>query len=174
MRHLGLLDLNEAVQNPGKKLVFSIETELPQEEDLDLIEPLVGSIEAVSTGNALLLKAEFHTKCVLECARCSEPLEQEISFTMEDDFGIEGVPSSYASDGYAEIVSDEPSPLFKGNKLNPDLYARQGLLINIPPQPLCSYGWDGPCPNAKFHESKSAGGHPAMRQLEQFRHEDKG
>ncbi len=172
MKHLGLLDLNEAVQYPGKKLVFSIETELPQEEDLDLIEPLVGSIEAVSTGNALLLKGHFKTRCVLECARCSEPLEQDIEFSMEDDFLVEGIPSSYASDGYAEVVFEEPLPLFKGNQLDVDIYARQGLIINTPNQPLCAFGWDGPCPNAKFHTQKPESGHPAMRLLEQFRHEE--
>ncbi|MBX3113675.1 MAG: hypothetical protein KF836_03840 [Fimbriimonadaceae bacterium] len=172
MKHHGLLDLNEAIQNPGVKLSFEVQTELPEEEDLDLIEPITGSIEAVSTGNALLINAKFKTKCVVECARCGEPLEKELAFEMEDDFAVEGVPSCYGSDGYAEVVCDEPYPLFKGNNLNPDLYSRQGLFVSMPDQPLCQFGWDGPCPNAAITEKLKDGGHPGMQILEQFRSED--
>ncbi len=145
MRREGLLDLNEAVQHPGKKLVFKVETELGQEEDLDLVEPLRGELSAVSTGNLLLVKTTLRTRAVLECARCAAPVETDLEFTMEDEFDVEGVPSSFASDSYAEVVTDEPVPIFVQNALILDAYVRQGLLLNLPEQPLCSGGWDGVC-----------------------------
>lgn len=169
MKRHGLIDLNEAVQNPGKRLAFAVETVLPDEEDIDLLEPLSGEIEAVSTGNALLVSAHFKTKAVVECARCGEPLEYSLDFDMEDDFAVEGVPSCYASDGYAEVVSDEADPVFDKNGLIFDKYARQGLILNLPTQPLCSGSWDTPCPNTAPATRSAAGGHPAMQALEQYR-----
>lgn len=174
MRREGLLDLNEAVQNPGKILSFDVQTELSQEEDLDLVAPVTGSLSAVSTGNILLLEGEFQTTIVVECARCAGPLEYPFSFTMDDEFDIEGVPSCYGSDGYATVKADEPYPLFDKNALMLDTYIRQGLLVNVPFQPLCQFGWEGACPNAKILPTSipTVDGHPAMRALEKFRKGD--
>lgn len=169
MKRHGLVDLNEAVQNPGKRLVFDISTELDEVEDIDLLIPLVGVLDGVSTGNALIVKSEFKTRIVVECARCSEPLELDIEFTMNDDFPVEGIPSCYGSDGYAEVVNDEEFPLFDKNGLKIDDYLRQGLLLNLPAQPLCSESWDVPCKNAPSLQTESKFGHPAMQNLEKFR-----
>ena len=176
MRREGLLDLNEAVQNPGKTLEFDVSTELADEADVDLLEPVTGQIMAVSTGNALLIHSEFRTKCVVECARCAAPLEVELAYTMDDDFPVEGIPSGYHSEGHAKIVSEEPFQLFDKNALVKDTYVRQGLILNMPVQPLCSFGWDGPCPNdvaAEAAEEKPGHGHPGMMALEKFRGEVK-
>ena len=175
MRKEDLLDLNEAVQNPGKKLSFDFSTALNQEEDLDLVQPVDGQIDAVSTGNMLLVETGLRTTAVVECARCGAPLEIKLDFTMKDEFEVEGVPSCYASDGYAKVVTDEPVPLFKNNALIRDNYVRQGLLLNIPVQPLCSFGWDGPCPNAddEGEGQTSSHGHPAFADLGNLMGEDK-
>lgn len=175
MRREGLLDLNEAVQNPGKRLFFDVQTELAHEEDLDLTTPVVGTLEAVSTGNVLLVKGDFRAKCVMECARCADPIELDLDFKMSDEFDIDGVPSCYGSDGYAQVVSDEPYALFDKNALVKDTYVRQGLLVNLPYQPLCAFGWEGPCPHAANlpHESTSRHGHPSMMGLEKFRKEER-
>ena len=166
MKKEDLLDLNEAVQNPGKKLSFTFSTALNQEEDLDLVEPVTGQIDAVSTGNMLLVDTGLETTAVVECARCGARLEVKVNFKMKDEFEVEGVPSCYASDGYAKVVTDEPEQLFKNNALFRDRYVRQGLLLNIPVQPLCSFGWDGPCPNAdKDDGEEEPHGHPAFADL---------
>lgn len=171
MKREDLLDFNEAVQHPGRRLTFDVETELKQEEDLDLLEPVSGEIEGVSTGNLLLIKAQFQTTCVVECARCGAPLNVPLKYEMDDQFTVEGVPSGYASDGYAKVVTDEPYPLFHHNALMRDTYVRQGLLVNVPVQPLCSFGWDGPCPNAAPREEAEAAeaGHPALQALGQIK-----
>ena len=139
---------------------------MPDEEDLDMLEPLRGQIQAVSTGNLLLLTADFTTRCVVECARCTHPLEVAVSFQMEDHFMVDGIPSCYGRDGYAFVVEDEPVPLFHNNALYRDRWVRQGLLLHIPTQPLCEFGWDGPCPFAALPSKRSTGaGHPALQRL---------
>ena len=173
MKKEPLLDLNEAVQHPGRRMVFNFETALEDDEELDLVTPVVGHIEAVSTGSQLLLESSFCTKCCLECARCGSPLEIALEFDMSDNFEVEGIPSSYASDSYAKVLTDEPTPLFKHNALYRDTYVRQGVWVNLPTQPLCEFGWDGDCPHAAaLHSKDKPAGHPAFRSLEGIHLED--
>lgn len=148
MRRDDLLDLNEVLQHPGRKLAVDISTELAEEEDVDLIAPLDGYLEAVSTGNLLLLTGQFKTRAVVECARCSGPIETDVQFEIDEQFPVEGVPSALSAQDFARVVPDEPFPLFEGNTLMVENLLRQGLLLAIPAQSLCSYGWDGPCPVA--------------------------
>ena len=80
---------------------------------------------------------------------------------MEEQFPVEGVPSAYASDDFARVVADEPYPLFEDNSLMVENLIRQGLLLNMPVQPLCEHGWDEPCPHeqkleAELNVAKSA------------------
>lgn len=175
MRREGLLDLNEAVQNPGRTLTFDVKTELSQEEDIDLLSPIQGQLEAVSTGSTLLVQGDFTAKVVVECARCAAPLEKTIEFSMNDEFDVDGVPSAYNSEGgYAQVIDEEPFKLFEKNALIKDTYLRQGLLVSLPYQPLCTNSWDEPCPNAPKTESEpeKEAGHPAMMALEKFRKEE--
>jgi uncharacterized protein len=148
MKRDDLLDLNDVLQHPGRKLEVDISTELPEEEDLDLVRPLEGFLEAVSTGNVLLLGGEFTTRAVLECARCSGPIEVDIEFRIDEQFPVEGVPSSLSAQDYARVVPDEPYPMFDGNSLMVEQLLRQGLLLSLPVQALCEFGWDGDCPIA--------------------------
>lgn len=149
MNRRELLDFNEAVQHPGKKLSFDVSTELESEADLDLMEPIRGRIEGVSSGNVLFVSGKFVAVTTLECARCTHPLQQSVEFTMEDEFDVEGVPSSFARDGYAEVVEEEDVKVFEKNAMIYVRWLRQGLLLNLPAQPLCEHGWDEPCPHAE-------------------------
>jgi uncharacterized metal-binding protein YceD (DUF177 family) len=148
MRRDDLLDLNDVLQHPGRKLAVDISTELADEEDVDLLAPLEGFLEATSTGNLLLITGEFTTRAVFECARCSGPLETDLRFEIDEQFAVEGVPSSLNPQDYARVVADEPFPLFEGNSLLVENLLRQGLLLAMPTQPLCEFGWEGPCPVA--------------------------
>ncbi len=149
MKRDDLLDLNDVLQHPGRKLAVDISTELPEEADVDLLRPLEGFLEAMSTGNLLLITGQFSTRAVLECARCTGPLEVDIAFELEEQFSVEGIPSSLSSQDYAKVVADEPFELFDGNSLIVENLLRQGLLLSLPIQPLCEFGWEGECPQAK-------------------------
>lgn len=173
MTREGQIDLNEAVQHPGKKLVFSVRTELKQEEDLDLLEPVSGELRAVSTGNLLLVEADLHTRAVFECARCASPIELDVDFKMNEAFQVEGLPSSYSHEGHAVVVEDEPEPMFQDNSLIVDHFVRQGLLVSLPTQPLCSGSWDKPCLDGTVAvASEPEHGHPAFQILGKLKGDD--
>ena len=152
MKRDDLLDLNEALQHPGKKVAVDLSTELPEEEDIDLVEPVEGFLECVSTGNMLLVTGEFTKKCVLECSRCSEPIEVDLAYSMDEQFPVEGVPSGWSNEGHAKVVEEEDYPLFDNNSLMVERLVRQGLLVNLPMQVLCEHGWTGECPCAMARE----------------------
>jgi len=166
MKRDDLLDLNDILQHPGRKLAVDVSTELPEEAEIDLVKPLEGFIEAVSTGNLLLITGSFQTRAVMECARCSTPIEKDIAFEISEQFPVEGIPSSFSAQDYAKVAPDEPFELFEGNNLLVEALLRQGLLLEMPIQPLCEFGWDGPCPIAtKLLEKKSLGGDPRLGAL---------
>ncbi|HCE01585.1 MAG TPA: hypothetical protein DER07_11150 [Armatimonadetes bacterium] len=148
MRRQDLLDLNEALQHPGRTIEAEISTELSEEEDLDLVSPLEGTLTAVSTGNLLLIRGRFRARVVVECARCLAPLEKDVEFELDEQFPVEGVPSSFNPREHAVVKAEEPYPLFEGNQLMVEALLRQWLIVSLPTQPLCDFGWDGPCPVA--------------------------
>ncbi len=149
MKRDDLLDLNDVLQHPGRKVAVDVSTELADEADLDLVKPLEGYLEAVSTGNLLLIQGEFKTRAILECARCLAPLELDVDFELEEQFGVQGIPSSLSPSDHATMAADEPFELFDGNNLLVEQLLRQGLLLALPIQPLCEHGWEGDCPIAK-------------------------
>lgn len=171
MRREDLLDLNDVLQHPGRKVAVDISTELPDEADIDLVAPLEGFLEAVSTGNILLITGQFKTRVVVECARCTAPLEQDLDFEVDEQFAVEGIPSSLSQHDFAKVAADEPYALFEENNLIVEALLRQALLLAIPIQPLCGFGWDGPCPVAAQRGGGKAtlsAGRPEMSKLSEF------
>jgi len=174
MRRDDLLDLNDVLQHPGRELAVDISTELPDVEDLDLLKPLDGFLEAVSTGNLLLIKGKFTGKAVFECARCSAPLEKELDFEIEEQFPVEGSPSSFNAQDFARVASDEPD-MFEENSLRVEALLRQHLLVALPMQTLCEFGWDGPCPIALargIKPTEEAHGRPEFEKLSDLLHDE--
>lgn len=150
MKRDDLLDLNDVLQHPGKTLAVDIDTELESQSDVDLLDHVTGYIEAGSTGNLLLLTGEFTTKVNLDCARCSAPLAVDVTFPIDEQVPVEGVPASYGTqEEMARLAPDEPFELFEGNNLMVEALLRESLIVALPIQPLCEFGWDGPCPVAE-------------------------
>lgn len=149
MRRDDLLDLNDVLQHPGRKVAIDVSTEFPEDPEIELSRPLEGFLEAVSTGNLLLLTGEFKTGVIVGCARCGEPIEQDITFNLDEQFPVEGVPSSYSHTDFAHVVAEEPYPIFEGNSLIVQNLLREDLIVALPLQALCQYGWEGDCPVAK-------------------------
>ncbi|MFZ4506367.1 MAG: YceD family protein [Fimbriimonas sp.] len=176
MRRDDLLDLNDILQHPGRRLEVDVSTELPSEEDLDLLRPLEGILEGVSTGNVLLITGKFNTRMVIECARCAGPLEVEVEFEIDEQFPVEGIPSSLSAMDYARVAPDEPFEMFDGNNLMVEILLRQALWIAVPMQPLCSFGWDGPCPVAEEASAvpRNAAGRPEFSALQNLMQREDG
>lgn len=162
MRRDDLLDLNDVLQHPGRKIEVDIATDLDEEGELDLLTPLSGYLEAVSTGNLLLLTGHFETRAVVECSRCSAPIEVDIAFDLDEQFPVEGTPSSLSHQDMARVKPDEPFPLFEENSLMVEALLRQDLLLAMPLKPECPGG----CADLPVeHFGKQAEGRPEFEAL---------
>ncbi|MGE0000629.1 MAG: DUF177 domain-containing protein [Fimbriimonadaceae bacterium] len=163
MRRPGFLDLNEVVQHPGRSVTAPVSTSLETEEDLDLTRPVVGELHAVSTGNVLVVRLECTSTAVVECSRCGASTEFELEIVMTEDFTVEGIPSAYSADSYAEVECEEPD-LFHGNSINLEEIVRQGVWLNMPAKPVCS----GRCAEAAPSAVEQPGGHPGLQALREI------
>ena len=94
-----------------------------------------------------------------------------MQFDVDEQFAVEGVPSGLSQQDFAKVVADEPYPLFDGNHLIVEALLRQALLLAMPIQPLCEFGWDGPCPVAAQRSGNKLGastGRPELSKLSEF------
>jgi uncharacterized metal-binding protein YceD (DUF177 family) len=138
MKRPKLIDLNDAIQHPGRQVEFDVSAALDEEEDLDLLDPVRGHLEAVSSGNVLFVKGDLHAEVVMECSRCLAPIPLQVDFKLEEEFPVMGTPAGHGGHDYAEVQEiDEPSPLFEGNQLRYEDLIRQALWLNLPMRPLC-------------------------------------
>lgn len=150
MRRDDLLDLNDVLQHPGRRIEVEISTEMEDEGDLDLVEPLVGELSALSTGNLLLIEGKFKTRAVVECSKCGAATEVDIEFDLDEQFPVEGTPSSLNHQDMAKVVADEPYPLFEGNHLMVEALLRQDLLLALPLKAECEGGCQVPSGSRKI------------------------
>jgi len=166
MRRSGFLDLNEVVQHPGRRITVPVSTSLESEEDLDLTRAVTGELSAVSTGNVLVLKLDCTTTAVVECSRCGASTELDLEIRMHEEFTIEGIPSAYAADSYAQVECEEPG-LFQGNAIHLEEIVRQGVWLSIPVQPVCGEG----CTEGTAASEEPSSGHPGLQGLQRMMEE---
>lgn len=157
-----LLDLNEAVQFPGRVLSFDLSTELEEEEDLDLLSPIRGTLHAVSNINVLTLTGHFEASVMMECARCLQPVVVDLEFDVNEEFAVSGIPTSIAKNSHAQIKTEnEFAPLFEDNSLIYEELLRQNLWLNLPSRPLCR----SDCPGLPELETLSEPIHPEFEEI---------
>ena len=149
---------------------MEVSTSLEEEEDLDIIQPITGTLDAVSSGNVLFVKGEFKTELVFECSRCLTPVQVAVKFKVDEEFPVEGTPAGYGNRDYAEVKEEaEPSPLFDGNQLRYEDLLRQDLWLALPMRVLCREACEG-IPEAQTVEEH---GRPELKKLAQLLEEDK-
>lgn len=166
MKKPRVIDLNDAIQHPGKHLDFALSTRLEHVEDIDLTEPIQGHLDVVSTGNMLILRGDFETTAIVECSRCLKEINLAVGFSIDEEFPVIGIPAAMGGHTFAQVAAqDEPIPLFHGNNLEYEELLRQSLLLAMPAQPLCRPD----CPGIVREEEDDELPRPEFEKLRQFR-----
>lgn len=164
MRKPHLLDLNDALQHPGRHVYADLTVELSDEEDLDLLEPIYGSIDAYSTGNRLFVNGDFHTTVVLECGMCLTPIHYPLEISIAEEFEVEGTPAGHGNQTNAHVIDEAPNGLFYGNGLLYEELVRQNLLLALPMAPLCR----SDCPGLLETQNDFEEGRPELHELKKL------
>ena len=169
MKRPKLVDLNDAVQHPGRVVSFDVETSLEEEEDVDLLRPISGKLEANSTGNLLFIEGVLRVELVLECSRCLKPVEVKMDLQVHEEFMVEGVPAGFGNREYAEVKEEgEAYPLFEGNSLRWEDLVRQCLWLSMPTRTVCSED----CPGIEGFDSPGVETRPELAVLSKLLEEE--
>ena len=110
-------------------------------EDVQFISPVHGTVQLLRHGeDNVYVKAEVFTDIEIQCGRCLDPFEENITATFELQFS----PVSNPEDVESERIEDGER-YYDGETFDISEDARQVLVIQIPVWPLCSQTCEGLC-----------------------------
>ena len=114
------------------------------DEEIQPIEPLLGSVKLVRTGRGILLTGRLHTRLMVDCHRCLEPFPVPIGLDLEEEF----LPTVNIGEGnqLPEIGDDEALLIDEHHILDMTEVVRQNILLAMPSHPLCHADCKGLCP----------------------------
>jgi uncharacterized protein len=119
-------------------------------EDLD-VNDLTGELRLTRTAQGLYVSGRLLATLHLSCSRCLAEYRQSLTFEVNDLFVY---PPQHATDPLLAIP--ETAIL----DLNP--YAREGILLDIPIQPICRVDCRGLCPECGNNLNESVCDHPPV------------
>ena len=120
-------------------------SELDQlDEGFDVTGPLQGSAHFIKTADTVLVRMRATTRLDLECARCLEPFEKELSLAVEEEFH----PSIDLQTGrtLADTGDDEALVIDEHHILDLSELMRQAIILAQPIVPVCREDCEGLCP----------------------------
>ena len=115
------------------------------DQDLQIVEPLVGKIRLLRTSDGILVTGRLHTGVRLPCRRCLRLFTLPVDFDLEENFH----PSAGVTTGAAIPIGDSEDAATRtdGHRiLDLTEVVRQNLLLALPISPLCSPLCRGLCP----------------------------
>jgi len=138
-----VLDTHELGRRPGSQRQVSLTVPAPADLGIDVLGVAEGSpvdidlrLEAVMEG--VLVTGTAHAELTGECARCLEPITDEVDAGFQELF-------VYDSGRSADDEDDEVRRL-EGDLLDLEPLLRDAVVIELPFQPLCSDDCPGLCP----------------------------
>jgi len=141
------LDLASVAGSPGARWKHDFTVALPKDEELDLAEPVAGTITVTNTGQLLLVRGKMTATARVECARCGEAVECAVDAPIEEEFSIRGPEGAPVGPGDTIDVEEPAAAAFADNMLDLTELLRQQLLLSLPLSPLCRPDCKGICPD---------------------------
>jgi uncharacterized protein len=139
------LDLSEIAQHIGMRSTQEInEPCFPDNEELQCVSPVHGSVEVTNSGTLLLVRGNLETDVRLPCGRCLTDVLMPIEVVIDEQFPLVHVGDAMFA--VPEEVEDTASNLVNNNVLDLEELIRQNLLAGMPIQPLCAPECKGLCP----------------------------
>ena len=162
------LDLESTAHTPGARWTDEFTLPLPPDAELDLAEPVHGTLTVTNTGRLLLVQGELIAKVRLECSRCTEPVIYTVTAPIEEEFSIRG-PEGAPLEPVETIDVEEPeASAFADNLLDLTELVRQQILVSLPLRPLCRADCKGLCPECGKNLNEGPCGCPAAPEESPF------
>jgi uncharacterized protein len=114
--------------------------------DLEVLQPLVGTVRLMRTSQGILATGELQTEVRTECRRCLEPCDVEIEFSLEEEFYPSARVGPGPLDDTPEEEQDEALLIDEHNVLDLSEVVRQQLWLELSSEMLCRVDCAGLCP----------------------------
>ncbi len=139
------LDLSEIAQHIGMRATQAVDEPcFADDEELQCVSPVRGSVEVSNTGTLLLVRGNVRTDVRLSCGRCLTDIVMPVEGEIDEQFRLVHIGDSIVA--VPEEEQDSGTGLVNNNVLDLDELVRQNLLVGIPIQPLCTPDCQGLCP----------------------------
>jgi uncharacterized protein len=142
-----VLDTRELGRRPGSQVQVSRKVPAPTDLGIDVLAVAEGApveldlrLEAVMEG--VLVTGTANAVVEGECARCLEPIRDDVEVTLQELFVYDDAGGEHASDD----EDDEVSTL-QGDLLDLEQPLRDAVVLALPFQPLCREDCPGLCPD---------------------------
>lgn len=106
--------------------------------------PFVGQLEAVNTGDAIVVDVKLKGNAEVSCARCLTRLTLPLDVRVSEEFR-RGTPPPGQPPGEQVEEDGNVFTYFEGDQINLDEMIRQNILLELPTAPLCSPDCKGLC-----------------------------
>ena len=134
-------------QPSGTRRIYDIDADhlSSLDDEVQVVAPFTGQVRLTRVGDGILVTGELETTVELECSRCLSALQTETRFEIEEEFR----PTLDIQSGSRipqEPDQDVATLIDEGHILDLAEVVRQGLLLSLPPSPVCRPGCLGLCP----------------------------
>jgi uncharacterized protein len=137
-----VLDTRELGRRPGSQREVSLTVAAPADLGIEVLQVTEGSpveldlrLEAVMEG--VLVTGTAHASLVGECARCLEPISDDMEVTFQELFVYED---------HALPDEDDEVSMLQGDLVDLEPLLRDAVVLALPFQPLCMDDCPGLCP----------------------------
>ncbi len=125
----------------------------PLDSELELLSPLMGTIQIMRTNSGVLVNADFTTAARVACGRCVEPIVMPLHVQLEESFrpltevetGRLLRPEDFEGD--SADFEDEALLIDEHHILDLSEVVRQNIWLAVPMYPTCNWKGAGECPN---------------------------
>lgn len=123
------------------------------DEDLEMLGPLVGSIQMLRIHSGILVSGNLSTAIRVACDRCLEPIALPVRLEFEESFrpltevstGRYILPDEF--EGTQDELEDEALLINEQHILDLSEVVRQRIWLAKPTYPGCNWTGEGECPN---------------------------
>ena len=121
--------------------------------ELRFLGPLVGTLQLLRTNSGVLATGNFSTAVQTNCNRCTEPIAQEVRFSLAEHFRplTEVTTGRYLPpeefEGEEEDLEDTALLIDERHILSIEEVVRQAVWLAMPMYPGCNWIGGGDCPN---------------------------
>jgi uncharacterized protein len=170
-----VLDTHELGRRPGSQRQVSLTVPAPAVLGIDVLGVPEGSpveldlrLEAVMEG--VLVTGSASAEIAGECARCLEPIDDEIDVRFQELFVYDG--QDYSSE------EDDGVSMLEGDLLDLEPLLRDAVVLALPFQPLCEDDCPGLCTECGARLAEDPGHthdaaiDPRWGKLQQLQHDD--